>query len=150
MNPLLGIILLAALIGVSVLISLSEIAFAAAREVRIRALAEAGNAKARRFVALRADAGNVITALQIVTNAVSILAGTLGQDTLGPVFAQALILLGTHADVALPVGSVLAFALVTALFVLLADLTPKRIAMLVPEEVALAVVWCPEIAVKLL
>ena len=150
MNPLLGIILLAALIGVSVLISLSEIAFAAAREVRIRALAEAGNAKARRFVALRADAGNVITALQIVTNAVSILAGTLGQDTLGPVFAQALILLGTHADVALPVGSVLAFALVTALFVLLADLTPKRIAMLVPEEVALAVVWFPEIAVKLL
>lgn len=150
MNPLLGIILLAALIGVSVLISLSEIAFAAAREVRIRALAEAGNAKARRFVALRADAGNVITALQIVTNAVSILAGTLGQDTLGPVFAQGLVLLGTHADLALAVGSVLAFVLVTALFVLLADLTPKRIAMLVPEEVALAVVWFPEIAVKLL
>lgn len=150
MNPLIGIVLIAALIGVSVIISLSEIAFAAAREVRIRALAEAGNAKAKRFVALRADAGNVITALQIATNAVSILAGTLGQDTLGPVFAGGLESLGVGADVAMPVGSVLAFVLVTALFVLLADLTPKRVAMLVPEEVALAVVWFPEIAVKLL
>ncbi|WP_240230344.1 hemolysin family protein [Devosia lacusdianchii] len=150
MNPLVGIVLIATLIGVSVIISLSEIAFAAAREVRIRALAEAGNAKAKRFVALRADAGNVITALQIATNAVSILAGTLGQDTLGPVFAGGLELLGVGVDVALPVGSVLAFVLVTGLFVLFADLTPKRVAMLVPEEVALAVVWFPEIAVKLL
>jgi CBS domain containing-hemolysin-like protein len=150
MNPLIGIVLIATLIGVSVIISLSEIAFAAAREVRIRALAEAGNAKAKRFVALRADAGNVITALQIATNAVSILAGTLGQDTLGPVFAGGLELLGVGVDVALPVGSVLAFVLVTGLFVLFADLTPKRVAMLVPEEVALAVVWFPEIAVKLL
>jgi CBS domain containing-hemolysin-like protein len=134
MNPLIGIVLIATLIGVSVIISLSEIAFAAAREVRIRALAEAGNAKAKRFVALRADAGNVITALQIATNAVSILAGTLGQDTLGPVFAGGLELLGVGVDVALPVGSVLAFVLVTGLFVLFADLTPKRVAMLVPEE----------------
>ncbi|UXN75173.1 hypothetical protein N8D56_09945 [Devosia sp. A8/3-2] len=45
------------LIGISVIISLSEIAFAAAREVRIRALAEAGNSKALRFVALRAKSG---------------------------------------------------------------------------------------------
>ena len=56
MNPLLGLFVLLALIAGSVVISLSEIAFAAAREVRIRALAEAGNKKARRFVALRADA----------------------------------------------------------------------------------------------
>ena len=150
MNPLIGVLLIAALIGVSVIISLSEIAFAAAREVRIRALAEAGNARARRFVALRADAGNVITALQICTNAVSILAGTLGEDTLGPVFSAGLIGLGVEAGVAGVTGSVLAFCLVTGLFVLFADLTPKRIAMMVPEEVALAVVWFPEIALKLL
>lgn len=150
MSPVFGVMLIVALIGVSVLISLSEIAFAAARELRIRALAEAGNSKALRFVALRADAGNVLTALQIVTNAVSILAGILGHDAFGPIFASGLELLGAPPELALAIGSVLAFLIVTLLFVLLADLTPKRIAMLVPEQIALSLVWFPELAVRVL
>lgn len=150
MTPLIGTLLLLALIGVSAIISLSEIAFAAARDVRIRSLAEAGNKKALRFVALRVKAGDVLTAMQIATNAVSILAGTLGEDTLGPVFRSGLIATGLDPAAAGFVGSVLAFCLVTAAFVLFADLTPKRVAMLVPEDVALAMVWFPEIAVKVL
>ncbi|MHA6691032.1 hemolysin family protein [Devosia sp. A449] len=142
--------LLLALIGISVIIALSEIAFAAAREVRIRALAEAGNKKALRFVALRANAGDVLTALQIATNAVSILAGTLGEDALGPMFRAGLMAIGVEAGLARIIGSVLAFCLVTGAFVLFADLTPKRVAMLVPEKVALSIVWFPELAVKLL
>ena len=100
MSPIVGIVLILLLIGVSVIISLSEIAFAAARELRIRSLAEAGNKKALRFVALRAKSGEVITALQIATNAVSILAGTLGEDTLGPVFGSGLLALGVEPGVA--------------------------------------------------
>jgi CBS domain containing-hemolysin-like protein len=150
MNPIVGLLLILVLIGVSVVIALSEIAFAAARELRIRALAEAGNKQALRFVALRARSGEVITALQIATNAVSILAGTIGEDTLGPVFESGLLTLGLDPGAAGVAGSVLAFLLVTAMFVLFADLTPKRVAMLVPEDVALAVVWFPELAVKLL
>ncbi|WEK05025.1 MAG: hemolysin family protein [Candidatus Devosia phytovorans] len=150
MSPLVGIFLLLALIGASVIIALSEIAFAAAREVRIRSLAEAGDKRALRFVALRANAGNVLTALQIATNAVSILAGTLGEDTLGPVFRGGLLALGVDPGVAGITGSILAFCLVTSAFVLFADLTPKRVAMLVPEEVALSMVWFPELAVVVL
>jgi CBS domain containing-hemolysin-like protein len=150
MNPIVGLLLILILIGVSVVIALSEIAFAAARELRIRALAEAGNKQALRFVALRARSGEVITALQIATNAVSILAGTVGEDTLGPVFKAGLLALGVDAGAAGIAGSVLAFCLVTGMFVLFADLTPKRVAMLVPEDVALAVVWFPELAVKVL
>lgn len=150
MTPIAGILLIVALVAVSVLVSLSEIAFAAARDLRIRSLAEAGNKTAIRFIALRADSGNVITALQIVTNAVSILAGTLGHDAFGPVFSHGLRLIGVSSEVSAPAGSVLAFLLVTMLFVLLADLTPKRIAMLVPEQVALSLVWFPETAVKVL
>lgn len=150
MNPLIGMLLILVLIGASVIISLSEIAFAAAREVRIRSLAEAGNKKALRFVALRAKSGDVMTALQIATNAVSILAGTLGEDALGPVFRGGLLALGVEPAAAGIAASVLAFCLVTSAFVLFADLTPKRIAMLVPEDVALSVVWFPETAVRLL
>jgi len=149
MNPLLGLFVLLALIAGSVVISLSEIAFAAAREVRIRALAEAGNKKARRFVALRADAGNVITALQICTNALSILAGMVGDGFFAPPLIALLTRIGA-GEFADPVGTVLSFLCVTALFALFADLVPKRIAMLIPEEVALSVGWFPEIAVRLL
>jgi len=150
MSPVVGILLILALIGVSVIIALSEIAFAAARELRIRSLADAGNKKALRFVALRAKSGEVITALQIATNAVSILAGTLGEDTLGPLFGGGLLALGVEPGAAGIAGSVLAFCLVTGMFVLFADLTPKRIAMMVPEDVALGVVWFPELALKVL
>ncbi|ODT66912.1 MAG: hemolysin C [Pelagibacterium sp. SCN 63-23] len=150
MNALIALLVMFVLIGISVVISLSEIALAAAREVRIRALTDAGSQKAQRFVALRANSGDVLTALQIATNAVAILAGTLGEDALGPVFRAGLTAIGIAPDVARIIGSILAFCLVTGAFVLFADLTPKRVAMLVPEKVALSVVWFPELAVKLL
>ncbi|HTN59983.1 MAG TPA: CNNM domain-containing protein, partial [Devosia sp.] len=146
MTPLVGLLLILGLIGISVVISLSEIAFAAAREVRIRALAEAGDKQALRFVALRADAGSVVTALQICTNAVSILAGIVGDGFLGPIFAQGFARLGA-GEMADSAGGILAFCIVTALFVLFADLVPRRIAMLIPEEVALSVGWFPRYAV---
>lgn len=149
MTPLVGLLIIIALIGVSVVIALSEIAFAAAREVRIRALAEAGDRKAQRFVALRANAGQVITALQICTNAVSILAGVVGDGFLGPILAKGFTWLGA-GDMAQSAGGIVAFCVVTALFVLFADLVPRRIAMLIPEEVALSVGWFPRYAVIVL
>ncbi|HTM77140.1 MAG TPA: hemolysin family protein [Devosia sp.] len=149
MNPLVGLLIIIGLIGISVVISLSEIAFAAAREVRIRALAEAGNKQALRFVALRADAGSVVTALQICTNAVSILAGIVGDGFLGPILAQGFVRLGA-GEMADGAGSIVAFCVVTGLFVLFADLVPRRIAMLIPEEVALSVGWFPRYAVSML
>ncbi|MCT6856313.1 MAG: CNNM domain-containing protein, partial [Bombella apis] len=65
-----GLIAIVLLIGVSVLISLSEISFAAARETRMRALAEAGDKRARAFLRLRRNSGQVMTAIQICLNAV--------------------------------------------------------------------------------
>ena len=97
MSPLLGLILLALLVGASSIISMSEIAFAAAREVRIRALAEGGDSRAIRFTALRADAGNIITAFQIAINSISILAGVIGDGLVGPMFADALVLRAARA-----------------------------------------------------
>jgi CBS domain containing-hemolysin-like protein len=149
MNPLVGLLIIIILIGISVVISLSEIAFAAAREVRIRSLAEAGDKRAKRFVLLRADAGRVITALQICVNAVAIMAGVVGDGFLGPIFAGAFVRLGA-GEMAENAGGIVAFCVVTALFVLFADLIPKRIALLIPEEVALSVGWFPQYAVIVL
>jgi len=149
MDLFIGILVILALIAISVVISLSEIAFAAAREVRIRALAESGDRRAQRFVELRGDASRVITALQICMNAVSILAGIVGESLFGQVFARLFFLLGA-GEAAPLAGSITAFVLLTGSFVLFADLIPKKIAMLVPEDVALAVGWFPLYAVRVL
>ncbi|NMA96885.1 MAG: HlyC/CorC family transporter [Phyllobacteriaceae bacterium] len=149
MNLLLGFLLLAVLIAIGVLIALAEIAFAAAREIRIRALAEQGDIRALRFIKLRAKAGRVITALQITTNAVSILAGIVGSEFLTPHFASFLKRF-MPIETAEAAGGVVSFVLVTALFILLADLTPRRIAMMMPERVALFVGGFLEVQVRVL
>lgn len=149
MNLVLGLFLLALLVVVGIMIALSEIAFAAAREIRIRALVDQGDARAARFIKLRANAGSVITALQITTNAVSILGGIVGSEFLTPYFATAFrsVMPLDSADAA---GGVFSFALVTTLFILFADLTPKRIAMMMPERAALFVGGFLDIQVRML
>lgn len=149
MNLLIGLLVILGLIGISIVISVSEIAFAAAREVRIRALAESGDRRAQRFVELRADASRVITALQIAMNAVSILAGIVGDGLIGPVLAHGFARMGA-GGFSEGAGSIVAFCFVTAMFVLFADLIPKRIALLMPEQVALSVGWFPLYAVRFL
>lgn len=149
MNLILGLLLLAILVAIGVMIALAEIAFAAAREIRIRALADQGDARALRFIKLRASAGSVITALQISTNAVSILAGIVGSEFLTPQFALLLQQI-TSVESAEAWAGLLSFVVVTALFILFADLTPKRIAMMMPERAALFVGGFLEIQVLIL
>ncbi len=149
MSSFLGLLLIVVLIGISVFIALAEIAFAAAREIRIRALAEAGDPRARRFMKLRGRAGVVITALQISTNAVSILAGAIGSGSIGPLISSGLEVF-LPPDVAQTTGDVLAFVIVTTAFILFADLVPRRIAMMMPERIALNVCWFLEAQIRLL
>jgi len=74
---LLGLLATVVLIAVSILISLSEISFAAARDVRLRSKAEAGDPRAVAFLKLRRNSGQVITVLQICLNAVGVLGGII-------------------------------------------------------------------------
>ncbi|QDH14677.1 hemolysin family protein [Oecophyllibacter saccharovorans] len=147
---LLGLLAMAALIGVSVLISLSEISFAAARETRMRTLAEKGNPRAAAFLKLRRNSGQVMTTIQICLNAVGVLGGVIGESMLSVPFADGLAALGMRRGLADQIGSFSAFILVTGLFVLFADLLPKRVAMNAPDKVALEVCWFPALALKLL
>lgn len=149
MSITLGLIILLILLGISVYISLSEIAFAAAREIRIRALSEGGDKRAQRFIKLRTKSGMVITALQITTNAVSILAGIIGSASLGPVLETNLARL-MPADIAAISSDVLSFLIITATFVMFGDLVPRRIAMMIPERSALRICGFVEMQIRLL
>ncbi|MXV35505.1 MULTISPECIES: hemolysin family protein [unclassified Saccharibacter] len=146
----LGLLATAVLIGVSVLISLSEISFAAARETRMRTLAENGDRRALAFLKLRRNSGQVMTTIQICLNAVGVLGGVIGDAMLSGPFSIGLQDLGMGAALADKIGSLSAFILVTGLFVLFADLLPKRTAMNAPDRIALSVYWFPALALKLL
>ena len=150
MTLLLGLLAIVALIGMSILISLSEISFAAAREVRLRARAEAGDARATRFLQLRRNGGQVVTVLQICLNAVGVLGGIASDGLLAPPLSAILRGLGVPAAASAHLGAAGGFCLVTGLFVLFADLLPKRIAMLAPDRVALAIGWFPVLALRVL
>ncbi|WP_168735348.1 hemolysin family protein [Pseudothauera rhizosphaerae] len=139
MSLLNHLLLIFLLIAVSAFFSLSEISLAAARKVRLRQLAEAGEANARRVLALQDSPGIFFTVVQIGQNAIAILGGIVGESALSPYVAAALgrIYDGPWLDTA---SFVLAFVFVTSLFVLFSDLVPKRLGMVQPERAALATV----------
>ncbi|QHI95757.1 DUF21 domain-containing protein [Aristophania vespae] len=145
-----GIIFTIALIGVSILISLSEISFAAARESRMRTLAEGGDIRAQSFLKLRRNSGKVMTTIQICLNGVGVLGGVIGDAMLSDPIALFLKNFGINDILAGELGSLIAFILVTGLFVLFADLLPKRVAMNAPNQVALKIYWFPALALKFL
>lgn len=150
MMLLAGLVAVVVLIGFSILIALSEISFAAARDVRLRTRAEAGDSRAVNFLRLRRNSGQVVTVLQICLNAVGVLGGVISSDMLTPPLADILRRAGLEEGLAGHLASATSFVLITSLFVLFADLLPKRIAMNAPDRVALSIGWFPAIALKVL
>lgn len=130
------------LIAASAFFSMAEIALAASRRLKLQQLADTPGPQGERAVRvlqLQAEPGYFFTVVQIGVNAVAILGGIVGEGAFSPVFAQALAWV-LPAEQAATGGFVLSFALVTSLFILFADLVPKRLAMIAPEAVALRIV----------
>ena len=95
--------------------------------------------RALRVLRVQEQPGFYFTAVQIGLNAIAILGGIVGEGLLSPYLAAALknwLPERTAATLAFA-GSV---AAVTSLFVVFADLVPKRLGMAEPERVAMAVV----------
>lgn len=130
---------IALLIAVSAFFSLSEISLAASRKIKLRVLADDGNEHAARVLALQQNPGHFFTVVQIALNAIAILGGIVGEQALSPHVSDLLRSLydGPYLET---VSFLLAFVFVTSLFVLFADVMPKRVAMVKPEAVAMAVV----------
>lgn len=127
------------LVAVSAFLSISEIALAASRKIKLRLMAEGGHAGAQRVLALQDNPGNFFTVIQIGQNAVAILGGIVGEQAMTPHVMNALQPL--YDGPLLPsISFALAFLVVTSLFVLLSDLIPKRMAMVQPERIAVGVV----------
>ena len=140
--------LIGLLILVSAWLSISEIALAASRKIRLRLLAQQGSAAADEVLRLQENPGHFFTVVQIGLNAVAILGGIVGESVLAPAFAGLVGVVYT-GQYQMAVSSVIAFVLVTSSFVLFADLIPKRLAMNAPERVAVIVVGPMRFMVRL-
>ncbi|MEH8015692.1 hemolysin family protein [Rheinheimera muenzenbergensis] len=139
MTTLEYILLMLLLVSASAFFSVSEIALAASRKMRLRLLASEGVANAEKVLALQEHPGNFFTVVQIGLNAVAILGGILGESAFTPYFSALLELFFTGSW--LPsVAFAISVFFVTSLFILFADLMPKRLAMIAPETIALKVV----------
>jgi CBS domain containing-hemolysin-like protein len=139
MNLFEHLAVLAVLVLAAGFLSLTEISLAGARKIKLKLLAEAGDERARKVIALQAQSADFFAASQIGLNAIAILGGILGEGALRPFFLEWLSMFYSGPGID-NLAFALSFVFVTTLFVLFSDLMPKRLAMIAPESTALAVI----------
>ena len=139
MSPAASLLLIAGLILASAFFSISEISIASARRMRLRQIADDGDVRATRVLELQQQPGRYITLVQIGLNAVTILGGIVGEGVLSPVYTRLLERV-VEPELARTLGFLISFSTVTALFLLFADLFPKRVGIVRPEQVAMRIV----------
>lgn len=134
-----SIMVLIFLVLCSFFLSLSEIAIAGSRKIKLKLLAEAGDERAAKVIIMQENSADFFASTQIGVNAVAILGGIVGESSLRPYFNNLVLEFyqGKWAD---SIGFSLSFLTVTTLFILFADLMPKRLAMIFPEKLAIKVV----------
>lgn len=139
MNLFEHLAILAVLVLAAGFLSLTEIALAGARKIKLKLLAEAGDERARKVIALQAQSADFFAASQLGLNAIAILGGILGEGALRPFFLEWLMMFYSGPGIE-NLAFALSFIFVTTLFVLFSDLMPKRLAMISPETTAMAVI----------
>ena len=134
-----SILVILCLIAVSAFFSISEISLAASRKIKLKLLADEGNVNAQRVLKMQENPGTFFTVVQIGLNAVAILGGIVGDAAFSPAF-HSLLSGYLSPELSEQLSFIISFTLVTSLFILFADLTPKRIGMIAPETVALRII----------
>lgn len=134
-----NIVIIFILIAGAGFLSLTEIALAGARKVKLKILAEAGDERAQKVLAIQENSADFFAASQIGLNAIAILGGILGEGAFRPYFYDFVtrFYTGPWAET---LSFALSFTLVTSLFILFADLMPKRLAMIAPEKISISVI----------
>lgn len=143
-----NIVIILLLIAGAGFLSLTEIAFAGARKVKLKILAESGDIRAQKVLDLQENSADFFAASQIGLNAVAILGGILGEGAFRPYIINLLsrFYQGPWTET---IAFSLSFTAVTSLFILFADLMPKRLAMIAPEKISVSVINPIQVFIKI-
>ena len=144
------IFLIIILMGICMFLSISEISLASARKLKLQVMADEGSKNALKVMKIQRTSGDFFTAVQIGTNAVSILAGIVGDGIAAPYiesFIQGYIpALSSNSKF---IGEVISFLLITGFFIEFADLVPRRMAMVSPEKISTVIVAPMSVLIKI-
>ncbi|SFQ03089.1 hemolysin family protein [Variovorax sp. 770b2] len=139
MNLTQSLLVIVLLIAMSAFFSLAEITLAASRRLRLRQMADEGDARAERVLRVQEQPGHYFTVVQIGLNAVAILGGVVGEGSLSPYFAR-FFENWLSVEASASVAFLCSFVIVIAVFLVFADLFPKRLGMSDPERIAVRMV----------
>ncbi|HEY7807983.1 MAG TPA: hemolysin family protein [Croceibacterium sp.] len=127
--PWFDLAILAGLILVNGVFSMSELAIVSARTARLRLAAEKGSGAAKTALALAAVPGKFLATVQIGITLVAVIAGAFSGATMGEPVAQRLQFLGLSPHNASTLGYVLVIGLTTFFTLVVGELVPKQIAL---------------------
>lgn len=133
-----SLLIIALLIAASAFVAVAEISLAASRRLRLRQMADEGDPRAEKAIQLQEQPGDYFTVVQVGQNAIAILGGIVGESALSTTLAG-ILTWWMPESTAQHLGSVLSFFVITSLFILFADLLPRRLSMIEPEALLLRV-----------
>jgi putative hemolysin len=128
-----------ALILLNALFALSELAVVSARWPRLKAMAASGRPGAQSALALSANPGRFLSAVQIGITLIGIINGAYSGETFGEYASTYFQGLGLRKGLADPLGFAVVIAVITYLSVIIGELVPKSLALRNAEVIACAV-----------
>jgi putative hemolysin len=136
--PWTDVLVIAGLILLNGLFSMSELAIVSARPARLKVAAERGNGGAKCALALASDPGRFLSTVQIGITLIGIVAGAYSGASLGQPVGDRLAMLGLPARAADEAGFVLVIVATTYFSLVVGELVPKQVALRVAVPVAIA------------
>jgi putative hemolysin len=130
------IALLVGLILFNGLFAMAELAILTARQVRLEAAAEKGDAGAIEALKLAADPTRFLSTVQVGITSIGVLSGIIGEATLAEPFEAFLGRLGVEPVYANYIATGLVVLTITYFSIVVGELIPKRIAQTHPELMA--------------
>lgn len=130
------LVIIAILLVLNGIFSMSELAIVAAKRVRLERMAEGGSAGAKTALALAANPGEFLSTVQVGITLVGVIASVYGGATIAEQLALRLVAVPWLAQHAKAASLFVVVASITYLSVIIGELVPKRIALGSPERVA--------------
>ncbi len=127
------------LILINGIFAMSEMALAASRKVRLKAMQDAGNSSskgAKTALELMGKPTEFLSTIQIGITSIGVLNGIVGEAAFSERFTNALTSWGLSATLSPLLATATVVTLITLATILFGELVPKRIAQLHPERVA--------------
>ncbi|GFM30387.1 MULTISPECIES: hemolysin family protein [unclassified Novosphingobium] len=135
--PWTDLLIIAGLILINGLFSMSELAIVSARPARLKVSADKGSRAAQTALDLASDPGKFLSTVQIGITLIGIIAGAYSGASLGEPVGERLAMLGVPGHLSGQIGFALVIIATTYGSLVIGELVPKQLALRAAEPVAI-------------